>query len=111
MHTPNTWNVYYVRSDGQERPCLSATSADGVIRELSRHAADYARGVNSEIRAAEPTDERALLLEGRQWAQTLRGLYLHRGNSSMAEHVSTYLKKLESLFPTDPSAPDISPER
>ena len=45
---------------------------------------------------------RDLLLEGRQWAETLRGVYLYRDNTIMAEYVNTYLKKLEMLFPAGP---------
>jgi hypothetical protein len=55
---------------------------------------------------AEPGgDLTALLLEGRQWIETLLGVYRHRGNASMAQHVEAYLAKLEHLFPPDTNAP------
>jgi hypothetical protein len=46
---PGMWNVYYVRSDGQERLALSAETAEDAAKALQENARELIRVIEAEL--------------------------------------------------------------
>jgi len=86
---------------------LIARTAAHWLQLQQTHPIQWDGAIDAAMEAAckEILRLRSLLLEARQWVEVLRGVYLYRDNTNMADKASAYLKKLEVLFPVDPNMP------